>query len=55
LEEPCATIRAAEQGDRYIMAMLAVLGGLIGGAFVLAGLRSVISQKKSKHVVVSLH
>jgi hypothetical protein len=37
------------------MAMLAVLGGLFGGAFVLAGLRSVLSGKKAKHDVVSLH
>jgi hypothetical protein len=37
------------------MAMLAVLGGLFAGALVLAGLRSALNAKKSKHDVVSLH
>jgi hypothetical protein len=37
------------------MAMLAVLGGLVGGAFVLAGLRTALKGKKAKTDFVNLH
>jgi hypothetical protein len=50
-----AIIRVVNQGEGRIMAMLAVLGGLVAGALLLAGLRSVMSEKKTRHDVVSLH
>jgi hypothetical protein len=37
------------------MAMLAVLGGLVSEAIVLAGLRSALKGKKSKVDVVNFH
>jgi hypothetical protein len=37
------------------MVILGVFGGLIAGALLLAGIRTIVVGKKSSHNVVSLH
>jgi hypothetical protein len=43
------------EGEVLGMAIIGVLGGLIGGALLLAGIRSLVTAKKSNRDVVSLH
>ncbi len=43
------------KGEAVAMDILAVFGGLLAGALILAGIRALAVSKKSNRVVVSLH
>jgi hypothetical protein len=43
------------EGEVLGMAIIGILGGLIGGALLLAGIRTLVTAKKPNRDVVSLH